>query len=52
MKRQDAMDTKCCQGSSDKMLGEKITFIEGSQMWEQVALIGGGTALIGMFLTR
>lgn len=47
MKRQDAVDTKYCQGNSDQMLAEKVTFIEGSQMWEQVAQMGGGTCTQG-----
>lgn len=37
MKRQDAMDTSCWKGNSDKILGKKITHIESSQTLEQVA---------------
>lgn len=51
MKRQDAVDTKCCQGNSLKMLRENISYIEGNQIREQPRE-AGELAFVGMFLTR
>lgn len=46
MERQEAMDTNCWKGNSDKILGKKITHIESSLTLEQAAQGGWGICML------